>query len=136
MLFLRRELITNWAAPDVARGAWRGTGLPHRAHRRYQYPRPADGVVGFGRPHAVSRPQGAAGGGDGSHGWIAVNDLPIEPTSAPEVSFRPGDLVRLKVPGGGGHGDPARRSAKRLAADLRDGYVTPDGASRDYGTGD
>ena len=59
--------------------------------------------------------------------------MPIEPTSAPEVSFRPGDLVRLKVPGGGGHGEPGRRTKERLAADLRNGYVTREGARRDYG---
>ena len=85
-------------------------------------------------------PEGAVGGRNGSLGWIAINDKPIEPTSAPEVSFRPGDLVRLKVPGGGGHGDPARRRRDRLAADLRNDYVSGDGARRDYsadpGTGD
>jgi len=135
VLFERRELI-----PDSGgAGEWRG-GLGEELAFRVE----PTADIDPDRPMVLSgsagrmrfAPQGAAGGGDGSHGWIAVNDLPIEPTSAPEISFRPGDLVRLKVPGGGGHGDPARRSAERLAADLRDGYVTPDGAPRDYGTGD
>jgi N-methylhydantoinase B len=36
----------------------------------------------------------------------------------------PGDLVRLKTPGGGGHGDPMKRTAAEVSADLADGYIT------------
>jgi N-methylhydantoinase B len=68
--------------------------------------------------------QGIAGGRPGSRGWIAVNDKPIAPTSAPDLRFMPGDLVRLKTPGGGGHGDPAQRTETEVQADLTDGYAT------------
>ena len=37
------------------------------------------------------------------------------------------------VPGSGGYGPPAERDPGRLREDLRDGYVTPEGAKRDYG---
>ena len=33
----------------------------------------------------------------------------------------------MRYPGGGGYGDPKQRDPAALAADLRDGYVTPDG---------
>ncbi len=35
--------------------------------------------------------------------------------------------------GGGGFGDPVTRDAASLARDLAEGYVTPEGAARDYG---
>src|ERR1043166_6472074 len=57
-------------------------------------------------------------------GGIAVNDKPIAPTSAPDLRFMPGDLVRLKTPGGGGHGEPAQRADAEVRADLTDGYIT------------
>jgi N-methylhydantoinase B len=41
--------------------------------------------------------------------------------------------VTLLYPGGGGYGDPATRDPEALAQDLRDGYVSTEGAARDYG---
>ena len=40
----------------------------------------------------------------------------------------PGDRLILLLPGRGGYGDPALRDPAALAVDLREGYVTPDGA--------
>jgi N-methylhydantoinase B len=42
-------------------------------------------------------------------------------------------VLTLVEPGGGGFGSPARRSPLRLAEDLREGFVTPEAARRDYG---
>ncbi len=131
VLFERRELI----ADSGGAGEWRG-GLGEELAFRIE----PGADIDPDRPIVLSgsagrmrfAPQGAVGGRDGSFGWIAVNDVPIDPTSAPEIRFRPGDRVRLKVPGGGGHGDPGRRARAGLAADLKNGYVTPDGARRDY----
>lgn len=50
------------------------------------------------------------------------------------IALRKGDLVTIETSGGGGHGDPADRPAEALAADLAEGFVTPEGARRDYGT--
>ena len=132
VLFERRELI----ADSGGAGEWRG-GLGEELAFRIE----PTAHIDPDRPIVLSGsagrmrfpPEGAIGGRNGSLGWIAINDCPIEPTSAPEVSFRPGDLVRLKVPGGGGHGDPARRRRERLAADLHNGCVAADGVRRDYG---
>ena len=44
-----------------------------------------------------------------------------------------GSLVVFDVPGSGGYGPPAERDPARLREDLRDGYVAPEGAMRDYG---
>jgi len=37
--------------------------------------------------------------------------------------LQPGDRVVVETAGGGGYGDPARRSADRAAADIADGKV-------------
>jgi N-methylhydantoinase B len=43
------------------------------------------------------------------------------------------ETFRLVSATGGGYGDPMKRERSRLLADLRDGYVTPEQARRDYG---
>jgi N-methylhydantoinase B len=49
------------------------------------------------------------------------------------IALQRGDIVRIETSGGGGHGDPAARRPADLAADLAEGFVTPEGAARDYG---
>jgi len=39
----------------------------------------------------------------------------------------------MEAAGGGGFGDPFGRDAARVEADVREGYVTVEGARRDYG---
>jgi N-methylhydantoinase B len=78
-------------------------------------------------------PAGLFGGRPGSFGRILVNDVPIAPTSSPDVTFRAGDAVRLLLPGGGGYGDPRERDRALVEADLRHGYITPEAARREYG---
>jgi N-methylhydantoinase B len=51
-------------------------------------------------------PRGAAGGGDGAAGRTLVNGVEL-PASA-SADLRPGDLVRIETPGGGGYGRPSR----------------------------
>ena len=44
-----------------------------------------------------------------------------------------GDLIQIMTPGGGGFGDPLDRSAELVLEDVKEGYVSPDSARRDYG---
>jgi N-methylhydantoinase B/oxoprolinase/acetone carboxylase alpha subunit len=44
-----------------------------------------------------------------------------------------GTTFAVQGAGGGGYGDPGQRSREGLERDLEEGYVTPDGAHRDYG---
>jgi N-methylhydantoinase B len=123
VLFVRRELI----ADSGGAGQWRGGPGEELALTVEPNADVAPGValVLSGSAGRTRYPaQGIAGGRPGSLGWIAVNDQPIAPTSAPDLRFMPGDLVRLKTPGGGGHGDPAQRTQADVRADLADGYVT------------
>ena len=49
------------------------------------------------------------------------------------VSIRQGDRVMLVTPGGGGYGDPGKRTVEAVAADVRDGYVSAASAAEHYG---
>ena len=41
--------------------------------------------------------------------------------------------MTLKLPGGGGYGDPLSRDPLRVLDDVRQGYVTVAAAEKDYG---
>jgi N-methylhydantoinase B len=46
---------------------------------------------------------------------------------------RAGEVVRIRTTGGGGWGDPLNRPPEKVAADVRDGKVSAEGARDDYG---
>lgn len=81
-------------------------------------------------------PYGLAGGAPGSKGrflLLRADGETVElPSKCSGVQLRRGDRVRLETSGGGGHGPAAERDPAAVAHDLADGYVTPDGAARDY----
>jgi N-methylhydantoinase B len=85
----------------------------------------------------TTRPRGLDGGQPGRPGALIVNpgtDMERRlPARSGDVEVRAGDILRLERAGGGGMGDPAQRDPAALEADLLDGYVTPEGAARDYG---
>lgn len=112
----------RWRGGLGARRAWRILGNP--AH------------VAVCCERTVSPPFGLAGGQAGSPMRIAL-ELPdgtsVEPISKGSFTAPPGARIVFEVPGAGGYGPPAERDPERLAADLRDGYVSPEGARRDYG---
>ncbi len=61
----------------------------------------------------------------------------VLPSKTPYIDLAPGTLVHLQSAGGGGYGDPGGRDPAHIAEDLKDGYVTGEGARADYGfTGD
>jgi N-methylhydantoinase B/oxoprolinase/acetone carboxylase alpha subunit len=55
------------------------------------------------------------------------------PTKFTNVVLREGDELRYRTPGGGGFGDPREREAELIRADIREGWVSPEAAARDYG---
>jgi N-methylhydantoinase B len=63
----------------------------------------------------------------------------LYPYRVPSWHTAPMARLRYLTNGGGGYGDPLERDPERVKRDVRDGYVTIDGAARDYGvvvTGD
>lgn len=49
------------------------------------------------------------------------------------VVIRPGNKVRILTPGGGGWGDPKKRSAENIGDDLADGWISEKSAKEIYG---
>ena len=45
----------------------------------------------------------------------------------------PGDRVEMSQPGGGGFGSARERPREKVLADIENGFVTREGAKRDYG---
>lgn len=70
--------------------------------------------------------RGRNGGTDGARGGVRLDDgTKMRPKGWQSVP--PGRRLVLELPGGGGYGDPAARSAEAHATDLTRGYVTEDG---------
>ena len=73
----------------------------------------------------VLPPRGREGGLDGKLASLTVT-RDGEALALPgygTFELRPGDLVELRLPGGGGWGDPKTRDPAALARDLEDGLV-------------
>jgi N-methylhydantoinase B len=67
--------------------------------------------------------KGRDGGGDGAAGRVALDDgTLLKPKGWQHVPS--GRRLVLHLPGGGGFGDPARRSPEARALDAQRGYVT------------
>jgi N-methylhydantoinase B/oxoprolinase/acetone carboxylase alpha subunit len=49
------------------------------------------------------------------------------------VRLHRGDTILLQTPSGGGYGPPHERHADRVAADVAEGFVSPEAALHDYG---
>jgi N-methylhydantoinase B len=64
---------------------------------------------------------GIGGGGDGALGRVAINGQNVD-TRRMHL-LRQGDRVTIQTPGGGGYGDPARRSEAARQRDRELGYV-------------
>jgi len=48
------------------------------------------------------------------------------------IKIRKGQRLHLETPGGGGYGSPRERDPAAVIRDVARGYVTPEGAARDY----
>jgi N-methylhydantoinase B len=90
--------------------------------------------------YATSRsrvpPWGLKGGQPGSLNSLKVikADGTVETYEmCTRVRVAKGDLIRLTTATGGGFGDPRQRPRERVEQDIRNGFVTPEQAARDYG---
>lgn len=85
---------------------------------------------------ALAAPFGLFGGKAGTPTRISVKepDGTVRELNSKGSFMAPaGAEITFKVPGAGGYGPPAERERDKIAADLKDGYVTPEAAKRDYG---
>ncbi|MBW2064429.1 MAG: hydantoinase B/oxoprolinase family protein [Deltaproteobacteria bacterium] len=76
-------------------------------------------------------PQGLYGGKPGARAKFLVNGEPGNPYGLTQLY--PGDVVIMDAAGGGGFGDPLERDPALVERDVEHGYVTIEGARKDYG---
>lgn len=92
----------------------------------------------FVMDHGRTGPQGALGGCDGAVNRVEVHKegrviVPEHLSKAQDITLAPGDRVRVRTPGGGGYGDPAKRDPALVAEDVRLGRYTADQAKTLFG---
>ena len=112
-------------------GEFRG-GLGFR--RRYELLQDAMVVRRYERAKFPS--SGMESGGDGRRSRfvsIGQNGDETDLPAAGRYEMVAGEGFYLDKAGGGGYGDPKKRDPEAIRSDLREGYVTPEGAKRDYG---
>lgn len=116
-------------------GEFRG-GLGLRRDLRLLSP---SGALSVLTDKCVIPPVGVHGGANGAaNNFVVIRDGEIvQPSPVPgKVSgfpLREGDVVRYETAGGGGYGDPLDRDPRRVARDVRLGYVTARIADVRYG---
>lgn len=72
-------------------------------------------------------PYGLCGGGSGAPSSLTlerVGQAPVEIPLKGVVTLHNGDIVRLRIAGGGGWGNPAERDREHVRQDLREGKVS------------
>src|SRR3569833_2330424 len=75
---------------------------------------------------------GVNGGRAGRPFRASVAGVPMEGLVG-DHPVRAGEVIRIRTAGGGGWGDPLTRPPDRVAADVRDGKVSAEGACDDFG---
>ena len=121
----RRELRTDSGGPGMYRG-----GLGQWTEVSYR------GEASWGVSALVDRTHfpatGLEGGKSGAAGEFLVNNS-IRPQPKAFIPLVPGDRVQLNPAGGGGYGDPFRRSLELVLNDVINGYISLEAADREYG---
>jgi N-methylhydantoinase B len=88
--------------------------------------------------HGRTGPLGALGGANGGVNRVAIERngetyRPLHLSKDQDIEMRPGDVVRVSTPGGGGYGDALRRDPSKVAHDVMRGYYTRDQAEKRFG---
>ena len=92
----------------------------------------------FVMDHGRFGPQGVLGGQDGMPNAVTVyrngeKYIPKHLSKDQDIPITPGDIVSVGTPGGGGFGDPWKRSPELVLQDVRRGYYTPEQAREMFG---
>lgn len=115
--------------PDTGgAGEWRG-GCGVRREYRFE----TDAAVYLWFERSKTPAWGVFGGRDAVGPRVELRGSRTDgPLKANALPVRSGDVMILETGGGGGFGDPLARDPDLVRRDILNGYVTRDGAERDY----
>jgi N-methylhydantoinase B len=124
MTVVSRRLFPDSGGPGESRG---GLGQEVVLRNDTGYPM----TVSFFAQWSEFPPRGKHGGKAGQLRRYWINGEQVNPRG--RFPLKAGDTIRFVNAGGGGFGDPKARRPEKIADDLRDGFITSEGALRDYG---
>jgi N-methylhydantoinase B len=124
LLFRRKEFRRDSGGPGAQRGG-------HELEIENRSAGPIEILAAFDRTKFP--PRGRDGGRSGKPGYLGLkaDGKQLEGKGLQEIPA--GEHLLLRTPGGGGLGDPHHRDAAMIAADLKNGLISPDSARADYG---
>ena len=126
----RFDLVPDSGGP----GRWRG-GLSMQ--REYELLEDATVIRRFDKTRCP--PNGLAGGRSGSRSRFIVRvgtEHEFEAPASGRYEMKAGERFLLQTAGGGGFGHPRERDRALVARDVAEGYVSPEVAASEYGTGE
>jgi N-methylhydantoinase B len=125
----RYHLIPDSAGPGRFRGGF-GVRLD------FQVFQPEGLVTARGMERLRFSPWGVAGGSAGSTGSVMLNPGTAAERAIPKIdvlALEPGDVLSVRTPGGGGHGNRFTRPPSHVLADVLSGLVSRERARDAYG---
>ena len=122
--FLRKEIIRDSGGVGRFQG---GAGQ----EIALEFLAPTVGTVAMMNARFRTPAHGLLGGGPGTLTEYTINGRAVPANGREEL--RPGDVITIRYPGGGGYGDPARRDPALVARDVGDGVVSAVRADAAYG---
>jgi len=125
----KRELLTDSGGPGKMKGGLGKREVFRVPDDEYAPIPPVNLGIQAGR--YVYPPEGLFGGKPGRKGQFLVNGEPGNPYGLTQL--KPGDVVTIDAPGGGGYGNPFERDPEMVLNDVIEGYVSIESAKNDYG---
>ena len=125
----RFHLIPDSGGPGRFRGGF-GVRLD------FQVFQPEGLVTARGMERLRFAPWGVAGGTAGATGSVTLNPDTAAEKPLPKIdvlALEPGDVLSVRTPGGGGHGDRFTRPPSHVLADVLSGLVSRERAREAYG---
>jgi N-methylhydantoinase B len=125
VIFWKKELRPDSAGPGRTRG---GFGQVMEIGTKGE----AEFAVNAIFDRVANAPKGRDGGGEGAAGWVGLDDGSTLRTKGFQTVPK-GRRLLLKLPGGGGMGDPKQRDRAKVERDVADGLVSEAQAKAAYG---
>jgi N-methylhydantoinase B len=110
-------------------GRWRGGMGIHRQIRVVGH----EAVFRVSGTRQKTAPWGLFGGKEGAKGSVVISREAADGKQRGPKELGPRDILSILTPGAGGYGDPRERDRELVARDLREGRISLDKATSEYG---